>query len=165
MVYLANKISFINSETSEAAKSKRLNSTGTVTEPLSSSIDWAKGISIGDNPLAELDWAGVISLERGYYCLILLITIIILGRLWGDSITVNVTSLEPVRTTENRIITQISRILTPEVKWIISVIICLFLYYFYINRPHRRCVKRNHLFVRSEASSSRDRTITSEKLV
>jgi len=142
MVYLA-LIKFLLSiqRHQRTAKSKResLNSTGTVTEPLSSSIDWAKGISIGDNPLAELDWAGVISLERGYYCLILLITIIILGRLWGDSITVNVTSLEPVRTTENRIITQISRILTPEVKWIISVIICLFLYYFYINRPHRRC--------------------------
>ena len=106
----------------------------TLAEVLSPFINWSKEISIGDNPLVELDWAGVISLERGYYCLILLITIIILGRLWGDSITVNVTSLEPVRTTENKIITQINRILTPEVKWIISVIICLFLYYFYINR-------------------------------
>lgn len=208
----SNKISFINSETSEAAKSKKirerirnstgsgveLHSTGTGVEPLSSSIDWAKDdttlaevlssfidwakeisigditlaevlspfinwakeISIGDNPLVELDWAGVISLERGYYCLILLITIIILviiilGRLWGDSITVNVTSLEPVRTTENKIITQIKRILTPEVKWIISVIICLFLYYFYINRATLGiAVKRNHLFVRRRASSS-----------
>ena len=124
-------------------------STGDITlaEVLSPFINWSKEISIGDNPLVELnwskeiynplvelDWAGVISLERGYYCLILLITIIILGRLWGDSITVNVTSLEPVRTTENKITTQINRILTPEVKWIISVIICLFLYYFYINR-------------------------------
>ena len=106
----------------------------TLAEVLSPFINWSKEISIGDNPLVELDWAGVISLERGYYCLILLITIIILGRLWGDSITVNVTSLEPVRTTENKITTQINRILTPEVKWIISVIICLFLYYFYINR-------------------------------
>jgi hypothetical protein len=106
----------------------------TLAEVLSPFINWAKEISIGDNPLVELDWAGVISLERGYCCLILLITIIILGRLWGDSITVNVTSLEPVRTTKNKIITQINRILTPEVKWIISVIICLFLYYFYINR-------------------------------
>jgi len=111
----------------------------TLAEVLSPFINWSKEISIGHNPLVEFDWAGVISLERGYYCLILIITIIILGRLWGDSITVNVTSLEPVQTTENRIITQISRILTPEVKWIISVIICLFLYYFYINRLHRRC--------------------------
>ena len=66
------------------------------------------------------------------YCLIPLITIIILGLVWIDSITANVTFLKPVRTTKNLIITQISRIWTPEGKWIISVIISLFLYYFHI---------------------------------
>lgn len=95
-----------------------------------------------------IDWAREIYLDVTYhweYGLIPLITVIILGLVWVDSIIVNVTFLKPIQTTKNTIITQIRRIWTPEVKWIISGIICMFLYYFYINRETLELVPMQYI--------------------
>ena len=61
-------------------------------------------------------------------------TIIILGQVWLDATIVNVRSLESIRRIQNGAADQISKILTPEDRLIISVIICIFLDYIYTSR-------------------------------
>lgn len=97
-------------------------------ESLSHLIDWViiLLITLGGTCLEEK--------EKWAHWIIPLVFIIILGQVWIDSITVNVTFLKPIREIQNGIVTQISRIWTPEVQLIISVITCIFFCYIYIKR-------------------------------
>ena len=97
-------------------------------ESLSHLIDWViiLLITLGGTCLEEK--------EKWAHWIIPLVFIIILGQVWIDSITVNVTFLKPIREIQNGIVTQISRIWTPEVQLIISVITCIFFFYIYIKR-------------------------------